>query len=159
MVQPEVPVRCAVAAVGPLFLRRRPARCAEYDAAGSYLQHIEAAARAAAAAALQLLLRDCGLLGRLSALRAHFMMGRGDCALYLMDIAEEELKKTAGQVSITRLQSLLELGARRNPFANPGPAALSPYPKPRCCGGAQSPAARVSMGGPLSPDLPQTLAP
>ena len=86
--------------------------CAEYDAGGAYLQHIEAAARAAAAAALQLLLRDCGLLARLAALRAHFMMARGDCALYLMDIAEEELKKTAGQVSITRLQSLLELGAR-----------------------------------------------
>lgn len=67
----------------------------------------------AAAAALQLLLRDCGLSSRLATLRAHFLMGRGDYAQYLMDIADDELRKCAGQVSITRLQSLLELGACR----------------------------------------------
>jgi len=54
------------------------------------------------------------------------MMGRGDCTLYFMDIAEDELKKTAGQVSITRMQSLLELGA-----LCPVPeVSISVYPMP-----------------------------
>ncbi|KAK9817974.1 hypothetical protein WJX72_005158 [[Myrmecia] bisecta] len=84
----------------------------EYDAGEAYVAHIEACFRAASAALLGLLQRELGLGDTLAALKHYFLLDRGDLLISFMDTAEEELAKPATDVSVARLQALLELAVR-----------------------------------------------
>lgn len=57
------------------------------------------------------LLQKAGLREALAALKNYFLLARGDLFTVFVDIADAELTKTASDVILTRLQSLLELGA------------------------------------------------
>ena len=82
---------------------------AEYGS-GSYMRHIQAAFEGSSLALLRLLQHDLGLNHTLAALKHYFLLDQGDLLLSFLDSAEEELAKPAGQVSVIRLQSLLDLG-------------------------------------------------
>ena len=82
---------------------------AEYGS-GSYVRHIQTAFAASSQALLHLLQHDLGLNHTLAALKHYFLLDKGDLLLSFLDSAEEELAKPAAQVSIIRLQSLLDLG-------------------------------------------------
>lgn len=82
----------------------------EYSTDGRYAQHIHAAFSAASAALLDLVTTEAGLRNSLAALKGYFLLARGDLFTVFLDIAEAELAKNAGDVILTRLQSLLELG-------------------------------------------------
>lgn len=97
-----------------VFLDRLTQCClcadAEYSADGGYAQHIQAAVGAASSALLDTVTR-AGLRQTLAALKSYFLLARGDLFTVFVDIAEAELAKNAADVILTRLQSLLELGA------------------------------------------------
>ena len=74
------------------------------------MRHIQAAFGASSQALLRLLQHDLGLNHTLAALKHYFLLDKGDLLLSFLDSAEEELAKPAAQVSVIRLQSLLDLG-------------------------------------------------
>lgn len=82
---------------------------AEYGG-GSFMQHIQTAFTTSSAALLGLLQQDLGLNRTLLALKHYFLLDQGDLLVSFLDTAEEELAKPASQVSVIRLQSLLDLG-------------------------------------------------
>ena len=84
---------------------------AEYDAEGAYARHIDDAAAGAAAALLARVTAGGALAGALGALKGYLLMARGDTLTTFLDTAEAELARPALEVSASRLQSLLELGA------------------------------------------------
>ena len=90
----------------------QPARGAEYDADGAYARHIAAAAAGAAAALLARVTRGGALQSALGALKAYLLLARGDTLTTFLDTADAELARPAAELSASRLQSLLELGAR-----------------------------------------------
>ena len=85
---------------------------AEYGSS-SFLQNIQAAFTSSSAALLRLLQQDLGLNRTLAALKHYFLLDQGDLLVTFLDTAEEELAKPASQVSVIRLQSLLDLGTPR----------------------------------------------
>jgi len=74
------------------------------------MQNIQAAFARSSQALLHLLQHDLGLNNTLAALKHYFLLDKGDMLLSFLDTAEEELSKPASEVSVIRLQSLLELG-------------------------------------------------
>ena len=87
-------------------------RCgsAEFDEEGRYERHIQAAFQAASASLLGLLQRTLGLRQTLTALKQYMLLSQGDMLGAFLDSADEELQKSAVDVSEIRLQSLLDLG-------------------------------------------------
>jgi hypothetical protein len=75
------------------------------------VQHIGQAFAAASAALLTHLTREAGLHDALAALKNYFLLARGDLFAIFMDAIEAELDRSASEVVLTRVQSLLELGA------------------------------------------------
>ena len=65
-----------------------------------------------AAASAQLLdaVQKAGLSKALGTLRGFFLLARGDLVTTFLDTAANELAKSAADVSLTCLQSLLDLG-------------------------------------------------
>lgn len=84
---------------------------AEYSANGMYVQHINAAFAAASSALMELMMVREGLPGMLGAFKSYFLLARGDLFSTFLELAEAELDRNAADVTVTRLQSLLELGA------------------------------------------------
>ena len=82
---------------------------AEYSS-GGYLQSIQLAFATSSQALLRLLQHDLGLNNTLAALKHYFLLDKGDLLVSFLDNAEEELSKPASEVSVIRLQSLLDLG-------------------------------------------------
>ncbi len=74
------------------------------------MQNIQAAFARSSQALLHLLQHDLGLNNTLAALKHYFLLDKGDMLLSFLDTAEEELSKPASEVSVIRLQSLLDLG-------------------------------------------------
>lgn len=74
------------------------------------MQNIQSAFTTSSAALLQLLQQELGLNRTLAALKHYFLLDQGDLLVSFLDTAEEELSKPASQVSVIRLQSLLDLG-------------------------------------------------
>lgn len=83
-----------------------------YDPSRAYVALIHKAHRESSRAFLQLFMQDLRLLSWLRGLKHFFLHDRGDMISHLMDIADEEFRKTPDQVSHTRLQSLMELAVR-----------------------------------------------
>ena len=86
-----------------------PSCFAEYST-GRYMQSIQLAFATSSQALLQLLQHDLGLNHTLEALKHYFLLDKGDLLVSFLDTAEEELAKPASEVSVIRLQSLLDLG-------------------------------------------------
>ncbi len=63
-------------------------------------------------------LQKAGLREALAALKSYFLLARGDLFTVFVDIADTELAKTASDVILTRLQSLLELGTHPSGLHN-----------------------------------------
>ena len=74
------------------------------------MHNIQAAFATSSQALLQLLQHELGLNNTLAALKHYFLLDKGDLLLTFLDTAEEELSKPASEVSVIRLQSLLDLG-------------------------------------------------
>ncbi|KAK9863562.1 hypothetical protein WJX84_003827 [Apatococcus fuscideae] len=89
----------------------------EYDEAGTFVRHMEAAHEGASRAALELVRGQLGLLQVLEALKHYFLLDRGDLLAAFLDTAEAELAKPAVDISVPRLQSLLELAVRASSAA------------------------------------------
>ncbi|KAL0053447.1 hypothetical protein WJX82_005855 [Trebouxia sp. C0006] len=91
----------------------------EYSSSsGSYMQNIQAAFARSSQALLHLLQHDLGLNNTLAALKHYFLLDKGDMLLSFLDTAEEELSKPASEVSVIRLQSLLDLAVRSSSAAS-----------------------------------------
>ncbi|DBA91460.1 hypothetical protein WJX77_003506 [Trebouxia sp. C0004] len=91
----------------------------EYSSSsGSYMQNIQAAFATSSQALLHLLQHDLGLNNTLAALKHYFLLDKGDMLLSFLDTAEEELSKPASEVSVIRLQSLLDLAVRSSSAAS-----------------------------------------
>ena len=74
------------------------------------MQSIQLAFATSSQALLGLLQHDLGLNNTLAALKHYFLLDKGDLLVSFLDNAEEELSKPASEVSVIRLQSLLDLG-------------------------------------------------
>ncbi|KAL3137516.1 hypothetical protein ABBQ38_004802 [Trebouxia sp. C0009 RCD-2024] len=81
----------------------------EYSS-GGFMQSIQLAFATSSQALLRLLQHDLGLNNTLAALKHYFLLDKGDLLVSFLDNAEEELSKPASEVSVIRLQSLLDLG-------------------------------------------------
>ena len=74
------------------------------------MQHINAAFASASSALLELMTKREGLPDLLRAFKSYFLLARGDLFTTFLELAEAELERNAADVTVTRLQSLLELG-------------------------------------------------
>ncbi|GMH34412.1 hypothetical protein BSKO_02246 [Bryopsis sp. KO-2023] len=83
-----------------------------YDSSGGYVVLIHKAHKESSRAFLKLFMQDLRLIPWLRGIKHFFLHDRGDVLGHLMDIADEEFRKTPSQISHTRLQSLLELAVR-----------------------------------------------
>lgn len=83
-----------------------------YDSSGTYIPLVHKAHRESSRAFMNLFMRDLRLVSWLRCIKHFFLNDRGDMISHLMDIADEEFRKAPGQISHTRLQSLMELAVR-----------------------------------------------
>jgi gamma-tubulin complex component 2 len=88
-----------------------------------FYQRIDRAYAYANRTLLDLLIHSQSLLPRLRSLKHHFFLDQGDSFTHFLDLASHELNKKAKHVSMTKLQSLLDVAIR-----NPSSASSSdPY--------------------------------
>lgn len=83
----------------------------------SFYNRIDTAYTYANRTLLQLLVQDQQLISRLQSIKHQFFLDQGDSFTHFLDLASHELGKKAKNVSITKLQSLLDL-AIRNPSSS-----------------------------------------
>ncbi|KAG0201273.1 hypothetical protein BGX28_005846 [Mortierella sp. GBA30] len=81
---------------------------------GKLVDTIEAAYQYANRKLLDLLLKDKQLLGRLRSMKRYFFLDQSDYFTHFLDLASTELKRPFREVSLTKLQSLMDL-VLRNP--------------------------------------------
>ncbi|KAG9300602.1 hypothetical protein G9A89_005202 [Geosiphon pyriformis] len=81
---------------------------------GRFVENIEIAYKRANRTLLDQLLKDQQLLARLRSIKRYFFLDQSDFFTHFLDLASPELKKPSSQVSLTKLQSLLDL-VLRNP--------------------------------------------
>ena len=79
---------------------------------GTHAARINAAHRHASVALLRAVLGDGDLHGRLRAMKRYFLLDKGDFLVHFTDNAGEELARRAPDISVSRLQSLLELSLK-----------------------------------------------
>ncbi|KAI9139775.1 Spc98 family-domain-containing protein [Paraphysoderma sedebokerense] len=87
------------------------------DGSGSYIEEIERAYRFANKSLLDLLMKDNQLMPRLRSLKHYFFLTQSDFLTHFLDLSLSELKKPTSQISLTKLQSLLDL-VIRNPASS-----------------------------------------
>lgn len=85
---------------------------------GGFMHSIQLAFATSSQALLRLLQHDLGLNNTLAALKHYFLLDKGDLLVSFLDNAEEELSKPASEVSVIRLQSLLDLAVRNSSAAS-----------------------------------------
>ncbi|CAG8691693.1 4001_t:CDS:10, partial [Funneliformis mosseae] len=81
---------------------------------GRFVDNIEIAYKCANGTLLDLLLKDQQLIARLRSIKRYFFLDQSDFFTHFLDLASTELKKPSKDVSLTKLQSLLDL-VLRNP--------------------------------------------
>ncbi|KAG0340854.1 hypothetical protein BG004_006256 [Podila humilis] len=81
---------------------------------GNLVETIEEAYQSANTKLLNLLLKERQLLGRLRSMKRYFFLDQSDYFTHFLDVAAEELKRPSREVSLTKLQSLMDL-VLRNP--------------------------------------------
>lgn len=72
------------------------------------------------------------LMGRLKSVKHYFLLDQGDFIVQFMHLTVDELDKDVGEVSLVRLQSLLEIALRNSsasndPYKDDMRAVLLPY--------------------------------
>lgn len=97
-----------------------------------YVDQIEKAYNYASKLLLDLVMEERELIPRLRSIKRYFLLEQGDFFVNLMDITEEEMKKMADDIIISRLESLLELALRTSqanfdPYKDDLRVELSPY--------------------------------
>ncbi len=96
------------------------------------IDRIERASRLSSRALLDFLLEDNQLLGRLRSLKHYFLVDQGDFFVHFMDSAEDELRRSTANISIPRLEFLLDVSIRQSindgdEFRGDLKCALLPY--------------------------------
>ncbi|CAN7034673.1 unnamed protein product [Brassica oleracea var. botrytis] len=74
-----------------------------------YLECIKAAHEFASKGLVSLIMDKYGLIGRLRSIKHYLLLDQGDFLVHFMDIAREELNKKVHEISVEKLQSLLDL--------------------------------------------------
>ncbi|XP_028777273.1 gamma-tubulin complex component 2 [Neltuma alba] len=77
-----------------------------------YLERIKAAYNFASGELLNLIKDKFDLLGKLRSIKHYLLLDQGDFLVHFMDIARDELAKKPDEVSVEKLQSLLDLALR-----------------------------------------------
>ncbi|KAG4917918.1 hypothetical protein JHK85_056199 [Glycine max] len=77
-----------------------------------YLECIKAAYNFASSELLNLIMEKYDLTGRLRSIKHYLLLDQGDFLVHFMDIARDELAKKPDEVSVEKLQSLLDLALR-----------------------------------------------
>ncbi|KAJ8450525.1 hypothetical protein Cgig2_020162 [Carnegiea gigantea] len=77
-----------------------------------YLECIKAAYDFASGELLNLIREKYDLMGKLRSIKHYLLLDQGDFLVHFMDIAREELTKKAEDISVEKLQSLLDLALR-----------------------------------------------
>ncbi|KAF9406891.1 hypothetical protein BGZ94_002913 [Podila epigama] len=81
---------------------------------GNLVETIEEAYQSANTKLLDLLLKEKQLLGRLRSMKRYFFLDQSDYFTHFLDLASAELKRPSKEISLTKLQSLMDL-VLRNP--------------------------------------------
>lgn len=97
-----------------------------------YVDTIEKAYLFASKTLLDLLMNENDLMGRLKSVKHYFLLDQGDFIVQFMHLTEDELDKDVSEVSLVRLQSLLEIALRNSsasndPYKDDMRAVLLPY--------------------------------
>ncbi|KAI9022773.1 Spc98 family-domain-containing protein [Phycomyces nitens] len=90
---------------------------------GRFVKNLDIAYRYANHTLLNLLLKEQQLIARLRSLKHYFFLDQSDFLTSFLDLARDELKQPAKDISLTRLQSLMDL-VLRNPSSV---AAYDPF--------------------------------
>ncbi|XP_061351089.1 gamma-tubulin complex component 2 [Gastrolobium bilobum] len=77
-----------------------------------YLECIKAAYNFASGELLNLIKEKYDLMGKLRSIKHYLLLDQGDFLVHFMDIARDELGKKPNEVSVEKLQSLLDLALR-----------------------------------------------
>ncbi|XP_077239980.1 gamma-tubulin complex component 2-like [Tasmannia lanceolata] len=77
-----------------------------------YLECIKAAYDFASGELLNLIKEKYDLMGKLHSMKRYFLLDQGDFLVHFMDIARDELVKRPDDISVEKLQSLLDLALR-----------------------------------------------
>ncbi|XP_041354765.1 gamma-tubulin complex component 2-like isoform X2 [Gigantopelta aegis] len=77
-----------------------------------YYDQIEKAYSYASKLLLDLLMNEKELMSRIRSMKHYFLLDKGDFIVQFMDMTEEEMKQDIDDITITRLESLLELALR-----------------------------------------------
>ncbi|OVA04342.1 Spc97/Spc98 [Macleaya cordata] len=77
-----------------------------------YLECIKAAYDFASGELLNLIKEKYDLMGKLRSIKHYFLLDQGDFLVHFMDIARDELAKRLDEISVEKLQSLLDLALR-----------------------------------------------
>ncbi|KAA3467127.1 gamma-tubulin complex component 2 isoform X5 [Gossypium australe] len=77
-----------------------------------YLECVKAAYEFAGGELLSLIKEKYDLIGKLRSIKHYLLLDQGDFLVHFMDIAREELLKKHDEISVEKLQSLLDLALR-----------------------------------------------
>ncbi|GFZ14546.1 Spc97 / Spc98 family of spindle pole body (SBP) component [Actinidia rufa] len=77
-----------------------------------YLECIKAAYEFASGELLNLIKEKYDLMGKLRSIKHYLLLDQGDFLVHFMDIARDELSKKPDEISVEKLQSLLDLALR-----------------------------------------------
>ncbi|XP_077221231.1 gamma-tubulin complex component 2-like [Tasmannia lanceolata] len=77
-----------------------------------YLECVKAAYDFASGELLNLIKEKYDLMGKLRSMKRYFLLDQGDFLVHFMDIARDELVKRPDDISVEKLQSLLDLALR-----------------------------------------------
>lgn len=77
-----------------------------------YLECIKGAYDFASGELLNLIKEKYDLMGKLRSMKCYLLLDQGDFLVHFMDIARDELAKRPGEISVEKLQSLLDLALR-----------------------------------------------
>ncbi|WOK94035.1 gamma-tubulin complex component 2 [Canna indica] len=83
-----------------------------------YLECIKAAYDFASGELLNLIIHKYDLMGKLRSLKRYFLLDQGDYLVHFMDISRDELAKRPEEISVEKLQSLLDLALRSTAAAS-----------------------------------------
>ncbi|XP_022938955.1 gamma-tubulin complex component 2-like isoform X1 [Cucurbita moschata] len=77
-----------------------------------YLESIKAAYDFSSSELLKLVLEKYDLMGKLRSIKHYLLLDQGDFLVHFMDIARDELSKKLDEISVEKLQSLLDVALR-----------------------------------------------
>ncbi|KAI3975658.1 hypothetical protein MKX01_023084 [Papaver californicum] len=88
------------------------AKLTSFESNHHYLECIKAAYDFASGELLNLIKEKYDLMGKLLSIKHYFLLDQGDFLVHFMDIARDELAKRLDEISVEKLQSLLDLALR-----------------------------------------------